>query len=166
MIPQGPQMWGHVERTVQQGEGGHRQATGRLGWRLEGPQQLPGCRSPQTLTAGGTSPCEVAELVLSPGGAGRPADFTNPGAGPRPRCWSVWSGVWLGNQEATELPKLLHNATPGLGSLSSMAPSTPASCVTGSWHRPGEHRGRGETRIPSGFLCPFLSSPSSVQPPL
>lgn len=152
----GPSDAGRVERTLRRGEGGHRWVAGRLGCRLEGPQQPPGCRSscgtdtltpqrkaglgsPQTLTAGGTSPCEVAELVLSPGCAGPPGDFTKAGAGPPPRCWSVWSGEWLGHQEPTKLP------------------SSPAPRVRPA---PGAALGStgagGDEGPDSGFLRPFF----------
>ena len=152
----GPSDVGRVERMLRRGEGGHRWAAGRLGCRLEGPRQPPGCRSscgtdtltpqrkaglgsPQTLTAGGTSPCEVAELVLSPGCAGPPGDFTKAGAGPPPRCWSVWSGEWLGHQEPTKLP------------------SSPAPRVRPA---PGAALGStgagGDEGPDSGFLRPFF----------
>ena len=82
------------------------------------------------------------------------------------RCWTPsrlhksWCGtvaevlvrlVWsvAGSSGGHRTPQTVTNATPGLGPLSSMAPSTLASRVTGSWHRPGEHRVQGETRIPT-----------------
>lgn len=161
---------GRAERMLRRGEGGHRRAAGRLGCRLEGPQQLLGCRSsrgadtpipqrkaglrsPQTLTAEGTSRCEVTELVLSPGCAEPPGDSTKlvqePGQGaglasglviksPRnsPNCYKRDTQVWT-TFSTPPLPRLLV-----CGRV--LAPPW------GAWG-PG-----GDEGPDLGFLCPFF----------
>ena len=57
----------------------------------------------------------------------------------------VWRVAW--SSRAHETPQTVTNVTPRFGPRSPRPPYPGCLCVAGSWRRPGEHGGQGETRV-------------------